>query len=73
MNLFRSEEHLARWAARWVEGRAPGATLPVGTLSRLAHVWWGDRLDPAWRPRSRDQNQALLEGLGLTSDFWRLP
>jgi hypothetical protein len=69
MNLFRSEEHVTRWA----RGRAAGVTLPVGTLCRLAHVWWGDRLDPTWRPRSRDQNQALLDGLGLRGDFWRLP
>jgi len=69
MNLFRSEEHIERWLA----GREPGATIPVGKLSELAHAWWGDRLSPDWRPRTRDGNQAILDGLGLTADFWRLP
>jgi hypothetical protein len=69
MNLFRSEEHVARW----IGGRAPGATIPVTTLSRLAHAWWDDRLSPEWRAHTREQNQAILDGLGLTGEFWRLP
>jgi hypothetical protein len=68
MNLFRSEEHLERLLG----GRDPGATLPVAKLSELAHAWWPDRLDPSWRPHTREQNQAILDGLGLTGDFWRL-
>jgi hypothetical protein len=69
MNLFRSEEDLERWLA----GRAPGATITAGKLSELAHAWWSDRLDPDWRPRTRERNQAILDRLGLTGDFWRLP
>ena len=69
MNLFRSEEHVTRWLA----GREPGATIPVAQLSELAHAWWGDRLSPDWRPRTRDESQAILDRLGLTGDFWRLP
>jgi hypothetical protein len=69
MNLFRSEEHIERWLG----GRPPGATLPAATLSDLAHAWWGDRLAPDWRPRSREQSQAILDGLGLSGPFWRLP
>ncbi len=69
MNLFRSEEHIARW----LDGRPPGATIPILKLSELANAWWGDRLPPAWRPHTREQNQAILEGLGLTGAFWRLP
>jgi hypothetical protein len=69
MNLFRSEEHLARWLA----GRDRGATMPVTKLAQLAHAWYRDRLDPDWRPHTREQNQAILENLGLTGDFWRLP
>jgi hypothetical protein len=42
-------------------------------LQRLADAWYGDRLDPAWRPRDRDAAQAVLAGAGLTGDFWRLP
>ena len=69
MNLFRSEEHVSRWLA----GRQPGATITVSKLSELAHAWWDDRLAPDWQPHSREQNQSILEGLGLTGDFWRLP
>ena len=69
MNLFRSEEHVERWLG----GRAPGATIPVATLSDLAHAWWSDRLAPDWRPHTRDENQAILDRLGLTGEFWRLP
>jgi hypothetical protein len=69
MNLFRSEEHVTRWLA----GRRAGATVPVETLAELAYSWWGDRLDPDWRPHSREQNQAILTSVGLTDDFWRLP
>lgn len=69
MLLFRSEEHVERWLA----GRAPGATIPVGQLCDLAFAWWGDRLDPGWRPHRRDQNQAILDGLGLVGPFWTLP
>lgn len=69
MNLFRSEEHVARWLG----ARQPGATIAVTTLSELAHAWWGDRIDPGWRPHTREQNAAILERLGLTGPFWHLP
>ena len=68
MNLFRSEEHIARW----LDGREPGATIPVATLSELAHAWWSDRLPPDWQPHTREQNQAVLDRLGLTDPFWQL-
>jgi hypothetical protein len=68
MNLFRSEEHIANWLGE----RLPGATITVRQLCDLAHAWWGDRLDPEWTPHTREQNQAILDGVGLTADFWRL-
>jgi hypothetical protein len=69
MNLFRSEEHVERWLA----GREAGASVTVATLAELAQAWWGDRLEPTWRPHTREQNQAILAGVGLTGEFWRLP
>ena len=68
MNLFRSEEHVTRW----LDGRIPGTTLPVDGLAALAAAWWGDRLDPDWRPHTREQNQRILDELGLTGSFWQL-
>jgi hypothetical protein len=68
MNLFRSEEHVARWLG----GRQPGATIPVTKLAGLAQAWWSDRLAPDWVAHTRDQNQAILERLGLSGEFWRL-
>jgi hypothetical protein len=68
MLLFRSEAHVTTWLA----GRTPGATIPISTLSALANAWWGDRLSPDWRPHTREQNQAILDRLGLTGPFWSL-
>lgn len=68
MLIFRSEDHVARWLA----GRTVGATIPIGTLADLATAWWGNRLSPDWRPRTRAENQAILDRLGLTGPFWRL-
>ncbi len=68
MNLFRSEEHVRAWLGE----REPGATIPVAKLSELAFAWWDTRVAPDWRPRTRDENQAILDRLGLTSPFWQL-
>ncbi|HEY2435946.1 MAG TPA: hypothetical protein VGH93_02115 [Solirubrobacteraceae bacterium] len=69
MNIFRSEEHINRWLG----GRDPGATIAVAKLSELAHAWWDDRLAADWQPHAREQNQLVLDRLGLTGAFWRLP
>ncbi|HJQ74428.1 MAG TPA: hypothetical protein VJ814_06050 [Gaiellaceae bacterium] len=69
MNLFRSEEHLQRWLG----GRSPGATTSVAKVSELAQAWWSDRFAPDWVPHTREQNQAILDGVGLTGEFWQLP
>ena len=68
MNLFRSEEHVERWLA----DRPPGETITVTKLAELAVEWWSDRLAPDWRRRTHDQNQAILERVGLTGEFWAL-
>jgi hypothetical protein len=71
MNLFRSEEHVVRWLDE--NGYEAGATITAGKLCELAHAWWGGRLSPDWRPHTREQNQAILDDLGLRSEFWQLP
>lgn len=68
MLVFRSEAHVVSWLA----GRPSGATIPIAKLAELANAWWSDRLAPDWRPHTRAQNQAILDGLGLTGPFWNL-
>ena len=49
-----------------------GALVELPRLFALARRWYGDRLDPDWRPRTREASQGILEGVGLTGVFWRL-
>ena len=62
MVLLRSEE----------EAPPGGALVGIDTLAELARRWYGDRLDPAWEPRSVEASQAILDAVGLTGGFWRL-
>jgi hypothetical protein len=62
MRLFRSEESAPR----------TGATVRITQLNELAKRWYGDRLDPGWRPRPAGESQAILRSVGLTDDFWSL-
>ncbi|MGB2875200.1 MAG: hypothetical protein WBB76_06960 [Gaiellaceae bacterium] len=70
MNLFRSEEHVARWLE--TNGYEPGATISAAKLCELAYAWWEDRLAPDWHPHTREQNQGILDRLGLSGEFWQL-
>jgi len=63
MLLFRSEED--------IDGPR-GGVMTIAQLHELAQRWYGDRLDPGWRPRTIAQSQAILESVGLTGPFWRL-
>ena len=63
MRLFRSEE----------EAPHGGATVPIQQLNELAKRWYGDRLEPGWRPRTTAESQAILHEVGLTDDFWEMP
>jgi hypothetical protein len=71
MNLFRSEEH----ARRWLEARGydDGETIGVAQLCELARAFYGNRLAPDWRPRTREETQAILDSVGLTGPFWQYP
>ena len=46
--------------------------VPLRTLNALARDWYGDRLDPAWRPRTVEESQAILAAHGLSGPFWLL-
>ena len=47
--------------------------MPLDRLRELGARWYGDRLDPDWRPRSAQASQRILEEVGLTGPFWQLP
>jgi hypothetical protein len=49
-----------------------GELVDLPTLRRLARRWYGDRLDPDWRPRTLEASQAVLDEVGLTGPFWSL-
>ena len=71
MSLFRSEEHVDRWLSR--TGNLKGAVVPLPQVWELARAWYADPRDPGWRPRSRDESQAVINAVGLTGAFWELP
>jgi hypothetical protein len=50
-----------------------GALLSMPQLWSLAVAWYGDRLDPEWQPRTRDESQRVLADVGLDGEFWELP
>ena len=70
MVFLRSEEHLTRWLD--ANGWEPGATLTATEMNEVSQAWWGSRLHPGWRPRAPQESQAILDGLGLSGEFWRL-
>jgi hypothetical protein len=71
MSLFRSEEHVHRWTS--AHGHSVGAIVSLERVWRLAKTWYTDPRVPDWRPRSRDESQAVIASAGLTGEFWELP
>ena len=61
MRLLRSGEEVVE-----------GALVDLDTLRELARRWYGNRMDPSWRPRDVAESQALLSSVGLVGEFWRL-
>ena len=70
MLFFRSEDHLTRWLEQHDAPR--GAVLSLSATWGLAKAWYVDRRDPLWKPRSKEQAQAILDEVGLTDEFWKL-
>ena len=71
MLLFRSEQEVEQWCQR--RGHGHGASFPVPVGWQLAEAWAGGRLHPNWQQRPRGELRDLLDGLGLTGEFWSLP
>ena len=47
--------------------------VPVQTVWLLSVPWYGDRLDPDYRPPAAETVQGWLTDAGLTDPFWQLP
>jgi hypothetical protein len=71
VRMFCGPDHVKRWIAR--TGREEGAAVPAATVWSLAQGWYGDRLADDFVPLTREQGQQLLNDVGLTGSFWRLP
>jgi len=64
--------HFLLSARRWTTDRG----YEVGATLDLPRVWRLAKDDPRvadWRPRTRDENQAVLASVGLSGEFWELP
>jgi hypothetical protein len=70
MLLFRSEEHVTRWAE--LRQTPIGATFTPEQGWRLATAWFEDRLSPDWRRKSPEEAQAVFDSIGLVGEFWQL-
>jgi hypothetical protein len=60
---------------RWLKktGSARGQVVGMDAMWRLAAGWYQDPRAASWRPRTRDESQAVIAAAGLTGEFWELP
>jgi hypothetical protein len=58
------------WLGR--TGHPRGALVTLEQMWALAQPWYAGRLSDEWRGRSTEEAQAIIDGVGLTGDFWRL-
>jgi hypothetical protein len=71
MSIFRSEEHVRNWTT--ANNHPVGEIVPLSQVWKLAQAWYSDPRSRSWRPRSRDESQAVIRSVGLVGDFWELP
>src|SRR2546426_421247 len=55
-----------------IGNRPRGGVLGLQQGCRLAKEWYGDRLSPAWRPKSASEAEAAFARIGLKGEFWKL-
>jgi hypothetical protein len=70
MLLFRSEQHIDRWCNQW--NRPRGGTLTLIQGWKLAQLWYGDRLNPQWQPKTAVEAESVFQDVGLVGEFWKL-
>ena len=70
MLLFQSEQHIDRWCEQWYRPR--GGTLTLAQGWKLARLWYGDRLNQQWQPRTATEAESVFAKVGLVGEFWKL-
>lgn len=68
MLLFRSDEGIDEWSTR--TGMPRGETLTLAETWALAKLWYGNRMERAFRGRTVAEAEAIFRRLGLVSSFW---
>jgi hypothetical protein len=59
-----------RWCGQW--NRPRGGTLSLEQGWRLAQLWYSDRLNPEWQPKSEADAETVFQEVGLVGEFWKL-
>lgn len=49
-----------------------GATLSARQAYRLGAIWYRDRLEESWAPKTVETMEAIFEEVGLRGPFWAL-
>lgn len=44
--------------------------MSIATAWKLGKLWYRDRLDADWQPKTVETIRAILDEVGLTGDFW---
>jgi hypothetical protein len=70
MLLFRAEQHIDRWCGQWNQPR--GGILSLEQGWKLAKLWYGDRLNRDWRPKTASEAESVFRQVGLVGEFWKL-
>ena len=68
VHYFHSDQEVSGWCARHRVER--GRTLDLADAWRLAKAWYGDYLNPQWKPRTDAELQHLLDKCNLRGEFW---
>jgi hypothetical protein len=66
MSIFRSEEHVSAWTT--AKNQSVGQLVPLAQVWRLAKSWYTDPRKRSWRPRTRDESQAVIRPGGLAGE-----
>lgn len=69
MLLFRDEEEIANWCEK--SGEPRGEWLTLQQIWELSKLWYGNRMKPDYRGRSKEEVEAIFEQIGAISDFWK--